>query len=160
MSRAIKISLVSLALSMLLTINSIQPSSAIFGLSKCEKVEKSIFSETKVGNSLYKKYNRMRATTDFNLRDTNYRLYLEKAEDLLDSLVRVLKSDIKAWSKASRNPSCYNAEQSADIRYGLDEFKENLKIASDSKKDRSFYNLKFSNVYTSRGLAEKFLTMK
>ena len=91
--------------------SSMTPASAVFGLSKCEKVKKQILSEEKISIILYdltKKY-RDSAIKDNSATWGDYSTVLSK-----ENLGR--QSDIKVFDLMIKNSSCFSAEVNANVR--------------------------------------------
>ena len=91
--------------------SSMTPASAVFGLSKCEKVKKAILNEEKISIILYdlaKKY-KDSAVQDNSVTWGEYSKVF--SQDILGR-----ESDIKVFNLMIKNSSCFSAETNASIR--------------------------------------------
>lgn len=94
-----------------LLVTSMAPASAVFGLSKCEKVKKQIANEEKVGVLLHRKYVeqrkillRMSSPTFNNLSNA------------MSWLPDVYDSDLRIYNMVDKNSSCFTSKQVARAR--------------------------------------------
>ena len=87
------------------------PANAIFGLSKCEKVKKSIKKEEEIQKYAWKSYDRARdiSVANKNMTFRDYREHLYR-------LNLVLKSDLEVFRAVKNNPNCFKAESIAGVR--------------------------------------------
>jgi len=100
--------------------SSMAPASAVFGLSKCEKVKKTILTEEKISIILYDLTKKSR---DSAIRDNSVtwgEFSTVYAKDILGR-----QSDIKVFDLMIKNSSCFSAEMNANIRT----FKQNAQAS-------------------------------
>ena len=127
------------------------PASAIFGLSKCEKVKKQIKSELAIGDLLFKSYRNYVSLIKPKTDNETYGEHYKKYETALNTLDLVLDSDIKAWSTGQKYPQCFTTEQNSGIRTGLKTFSSSSKnIKKTISKGDIFESYDLKNVYTGR----------
>ena len=139
-----------------------QPSYAIFGLSKCEKVKKQIQVELQIGDSLFKEYrNSVNLITPKKPNET-FGNQNQKYMDALSGLKLVLDSDVKAWGYAEEVTQCFSTEQNSTIRVGLSRLKDlNSKISTYLSKPNLYGNIDLRKVYTGRiPVSDIFFTKK
>jgi hypothetical protein len=105
----IKAGLVSLLLIFLGTGGFIEPSHAIFGLSKCEKAKKAIKEEEAIGYELWKDFDKARDQVTLK---SSFKEGLEVSFDL----VPMLSSRIKVYDIVEVNKSCFTAKKVASAR--------------------------------------------
>lgn len=84
---------------------------AIFGLSKCEKVKKSIKKEEEIQKYSWMNYDKARDISVVN-RNMTFRDYREH----LYRLNLVWKSDLEVFRAVKDNPNCFKAESIAGVR--------------------------------------------
>jgi hypothetical protein len=140
---------------------SITPAQAIFGLSKCEKLDKQIKLELMTGDILWQSYKVEIKKFDNAWRLLNsekYDLYWSKVEQTLNSLNLVYESDIKAWGAAAANPGCFESKNNAQIRTVLSIFKKsNSDIQKAIKVKNVLYEWNFYKMYSNRENIKKYL---
>ncbi len=84
------------------------PASAIFGLSKCEKVKKQVLGEEKIGLELQKSYRAsLNGVKKLNL--VNY-------GTIADSLFLVYESNKKVYQIMEKNQKCFTTIQNVNAR--------------------------------------------
>jgi hypothetical protein len=101
---------VAFGLSLLLLANP-APTHAVFGFSKCERVEKQIRQEEAIGRELWKNYDAW--------RDRFSRQFIHKWGEVSEGLTRlslVHKSDLRVYSLANKNKDCFTTKTIATIR--------------------------------------------
>ena len=101
--------------------SSMTPASAIFGLSKCEKVKAQITNEEKIGVLLHKKYSVQRKIV-LGLNSATF-------NDLSSAwswLPDVYDSDLRIFNLVDKNASCFSAEQVARARSEARASKKNI----------------------------------
>jgi hypothetical protein len=140
---------------------SLSPAHAIFGLSKCEKLDKQIKLELRTGDILWQSYKVEIKKFDNAWRLLNsekYDLYWSKVEQTLNSLNLVYESDIKAWGAAAANPGCFESKNNAQIRKVLSIFKKsNSDIQKAIKAKNVLYEWNFYKMYSNRENIKKYL---
>ena len=108
---------------------STQPAHAIFGLSKCEKVIKTLNLEQKIGAQSWLDFDDVR---DSYAKKQN--LTYGEWIYVMDYLVYVLNSDSKIYEQIDRNPKCFDAKFLAKNRQYISGIKEEIKSIANSKK--------------------------
>ena len=91
------------------------PTFAIFGLSKCEQLNKSLNQEQKIGFENWKTFDRNRDQV-VNKSSTNLREYMSVISDVNI----VLKSDITIYKQIEKNKKCFSTKFLADNRSNLE----------------------------------------
>ena len=141
--------------------SSFTPAQAIFGFSKCEKLDKQIKLELMTGDILWQGYKVKIKKFDSAWRLLNsekYDLYWSKIEQTLNSLNLVYESDIKAWGAAAANPGCFESKNNAEIRTVLSIFKKsNSDIQKAIKAKNVLYKWNFHKMYSNRENIKKYL---
>lgn len=139
-----------------LTLTPISSAHAIFGLGKCERVEKSIKAEEEIGRESWnfyreqvRKYNKSAANNDY----------------LAEAILEVFYSDKTVWNLAISNPKCFNPAQNAEVRRQLSYTKKQISyykafIRSSNSQTYSYDWTNYYPRYSSaveilRGLAKK-----
>ena len=135
------------------------PAQAIFGLSKCEKIQKQIYSELSIGNLLFKSYE-SEVKSALTLFDSNKLEYYKRTSSLIDLLTLITKSDVNAYKMASNHSECYSAQQTRDLRYILQKFENMYKGIIEATKKSSYLDWKFNEIYNGRFPNSKYLKMK
>jgi hypothetical protein len=139
------------ALTLVLGLGAANPSEAIFGLSKCEKIKKQIKGELKVGDLLFKNYRQKVSEINPKKPNETFGQHYEKYANALNALSLVFDSDIKTWTLAKNNPSCFSSEKNAAIRVGLNQFENSSNTIKDwIKKKDIFSEYKLNTIYTKR----------
>ena len=87
----------------------VEPTQAIFGLSKCEKVAKSIEQEEAIGYELWKGFD---AARDLVARKSS----LKEGLEALTLIVPVLNSKVKVYDIIDKNKTCFSAKKVASAR--------------------------------------------
>jgi hypothetical protein len=123
------------------------PASAIFGLSKCEKVERRVLKEESVGRQLWRSYDSWRDALDV-------RKPMSWGEVLvgLGKLNLVYESDLKVFKIANRNKSCFSTTTLATIREQqskIDGFEESFETLKDTVYSKSLANQLADKRFTS-----------
>ena len=113
------------------------PASAVFGLSKCEKIKKQITNEEKVGLLLHKKYSTQRKIV-LAMNSPNW----NNLNNALSWLPDVYDSDLRIFGLVDKNSSCFTTEQVARARGEIRSSKKNI---TDISTIRNFL-VKNSNV--------------
>jgi hypothetical protein len=134
--------------------SSMAPASAIFGLSKCEKVKKQIKNELAIGDALFKAYRSsvykiqpIKVTETYGAKYEKYQKY----ESALNALSLVFESDIKAWGIAQKSPQCFSVDQNSAIRTALRTFNSSsTKINQAIAKRDIFAQFDLTEIYTGR----------
>lgn len=111
------------------------PANAIFGLSKCEKVKKSIKKEEEIQKYAWKNYDKARDISVVN-RTMTFRDYREH----LYRLNLVWKSDLEVFRAVKDNPNCFKAESIAGVRErirDLESFIKKIELEIQSYSDLS-----------------------
>jgi len=109
--------------------SSMAPTSAVFGLSKCEKAEKQITNEEKVGVLLHRKYAEQRkivlglSTPTFNNLNT-----------AMSWLPDVYDSDLRIYNLVNKNSSCFSSKQVARARSEARAAKKNISDIATVRK--------------------------
>lgn len=98
------------------------PASAIFGLSKCEKVKSSIKKEEEIQKYAWKNYDKGRSNSLVD-GQINWQEYREN----LYRLGLVLKSDVMVFNTVRNSPSCFKPESVAAVREKITELETFLK---------------------------------
>lgn len=149
--------LIFLVSSMVFTNLPIQASQGFLGLSKCERLIKSLNVETKIGDELWDRYRaRVKAIKETSSSsDSNITEYLRALNDLQ----LVLDSDLNAWKKAAKSPKCFSPEINSDVRTAIPIF-QNLSKSSESWEKNPFTRQDLSKVYTGRLSLDKLLRGK
>jgi hypothetical protein len=121
----------------------IAPASAIFGLSKCEKANKAIIEEEKIGLRLWKDFDQIR---DSLLKKKTYahREFYNAVEK--EKLVK--ESDLRVYKIADRNASCFKPGRIMFARSETNNIMEWLRVWS---KNKSKWNLATTELKTSAG---------
>jgi hypothetical protein len=91
--------------------SSMAPASAIFGLSKCEKVKKQILQEEKINISIGKYREKARLEFIKKIAPT----YPELAEYYYQIILST-KSDLAVYALMVKNPGCYDTKINAAVR--------------------------------------------
>lgn len=150
-NRSMERKLASAMLVMGLLASSMTPASAIFGLSKCEKVKKQIKNELAIGDALFKAYrSSVYKIQPIKVTETYGEKY-QKYESALNALTLVFESDIKAWGMAQKSPQCFSVDQNSAIRTALRTFKSSsAKINQAIAKSDIFAQFNLTEIYTGR----------
>ena len=159
-----KIKLASAIVVMGLLASSMAPASAIFGLSKCEKVKKQIKNELAIGDALFKAYRssvyKIQPIKVTETYGTQYQKY-QKYESALNALTLVFESDIKAWGLAQKSSQCFSVDQNSAIRTGLRTFNSgSTKINQVIAKRDIFAEYDLTAIYSARIKVEKLFFSK
>ena len=104
-----------------LLVASMTPASAVFGLSKCEKVKKQIISEEKIGLLLHKKYFKQRINT-LTMDNPTW----SDLNNTFSWLPDVYDSDLRIFSLVDKNSSCFSTQQVARARGETRNSKKNI----------------------------------
>jgi hypothetical protein len=149
--------IIFLVSTMLLTNLPIQASQGFLGLSKCERLVKSLNVETKIGDELWERYRArvkgIKQTSSSS--DSNIAEYMRALNDLQ----LVLESDLTAWKKASNSPKCFSPEINSDVRTAIPVF-QNLSKSVQNWKKYPFTRQDLNKIYTGRISLEKLLRGK
>jgi hypothetical protein len=134
--------------------SSMTPASAIFGLSKCEKVKKQIKNELAIGDALFKAYrSSVYKIQPFKVTETygeKYQKY-QQYENALNALTLVFESDLKAWGMGQKSSQCFSVDQNSAIRTALRTFNSaNTNINKAIAKRDIFAQLNLTEIYTGR----------
>lgn len=105
-------------------------SSAIFGLSACEKMKNAILIEEKIGKKAWQSYDTQR---DAYVRSGA--ISASHLIEVLDQLTLVYNSDLILFRKLDSNPKCVSASNSADVRAQIQETKKSLAEIADARKE-------------------------
>jgi CII-binding regulator of phage lambda lysogenization HflD len=131
--------------------SSMDPASAIFGLSKCEKVKKQIKNELAIGDALFKAYRSSVYKIQPKKVTETYGEHYQKYENALNALTLVFDSDIKAWGMAQKSSQCFSVEQNSAIRTGLRTISSSsTKIDQIIAKKDIFAQYDLTKIYTGR----------
>lgn len=132
-----------------LVIGSINPpqAQAIFGLSKCERLEKSIKAEEKIGKEIWSRLNKQRQVVITNapklsklpnkpLVNPDIKYVLGKdASSFYQLLLQIYRSDLKVYSQVNKNNECFSTKIAADVRIIENHIKSNIPIIRQSIQD-------------------------
>lgn len=134
------------------------PSSAIFGLSKCEKMWKAIDSEEAVGKIQHEDFTLLARYLDKKASYNNFDIV-----DTIDSLNEVLASDRRVYRLAVGSSSCFTAKQMAWIRTALQS--TNQRIADNNSRRRELAQRQEMAWYKPQGftfikLYERYFKLK
>jgi len=157
-NRSMKTKLASAMVVIGLLASSVAPASAIFGLSKCEKVKKKILSEEAIGKESWKEFDVMRDEYISDKKVTN-----GEVVSLFRLVNLVHKSDSIVYGIASENTSCFTSKMNAYIRNTqaetkrtFDEISKNLNKFDSKYSDQTnvdgypyfkIYYLKYISLY-------------
>ena len=108
----------------------VSPAFAILGLSKCEKLNKSLNQEQKIGFENWKTFDRNRDQV-VNKLSTNLREYMSVISDVNI----VLKSDIAIYKQVEKNKKCFSTKFLADNRSNLDRSQKTLNSYNKGLRD-------------------------
>ena len=97
------------------------PSSAIFGLSQCEKMWKAVGAEEAVGLLLWRKFYSSAAQVDRVESPTQWMW-----GRLASMAIPLFESDLKIYKSAIANPECFTTRSNADLRAMNQEAQERL----------------------------------
>jgi hypothetical protein len=100
---------------------SIVPASAVFGLSKCEKIKKEITSEEKVGLLLHRKYSTQRKIV-LAMNNPSW----NNLNNALSWLPDVYDSDLRIFVLVDKNSSCFTTQEVARARGEIRNSKKNI----------------------------------
>jgi len=100
---------------------SIVPASAVFGLSKCEKIKKQITSEEKVGLLLHRKYSAQRKIV-LAMNNPSW----NNLNNALSWLPDVYDSDLRIFVLVDKNSSCFATQEVARARGEIRSSKKNI----------------------------------
>ena len=109
-------------------------SNAVFGLSTCEKVKKSIQGEESVGLSIWQDFDRRR---DAIVNRNSVKVY--EYVYLLQQQVSIYESDLMIFNKANANPKCFNSKLLGKIRLSEVQTKSSLKDINSAIKQFENY---------------------
>jgi hypothetical protein len=139
----------------------ISSSQAIFGLSKCEKIQKQINSEISIGDRLFKKSN-IDTKSIFELNaNSNSTAYRGQVETALRSLIVLLESDQKAIKLADTNGHCYSVADRASLRNAVSGVNRVVKLIKGLIKTESYSNDYYPKLfYNDRYVLKSTLNMK
>lgn len=127
--------LVSALLAIGLLASSMAPASAVFGLSKCEKVKKEIKHEESIGLLYFRDFARQRQLL---LKMSNPAK--KDAADVLSWISNVYASDMKVYAIVEKKAQCFSAEQVVLARKMSYE-------TSQSASQTSYYRVMYANKY-------------
>ena len=116
------------------------PAQAIFGLSKCEKIKKQIYTEISLGDSLFKQYRIKTESIEDWKTTSNISIYEGQMDTAIRSLILLSESDLKVLKIADANGPCFSIEQRTDFRSSVSTYKELLKLAKAWIKNKNYYN--------------------
>ena len=136
-NRDMRMKLASAIVALGLLASTMPPASAVFGLSKCEKIKKQITNEEKVGLLLHKKYSTQRKIV-LAMDSPNW----NNLNNALSWLPDVYDSDLRIFNLVDKNSSCFTTEQVARARGEIRSSKKNI---TDISRIRNFL-VKNSNV--------------
>jgi hypothetical protein len=125
-----------ISLLILVFISNQTSANAVFGLSTCEKVKKSIQSEESVGLSIWQDFDRRR---DGIVNRKSVKVY--EYVYLLQQQVSIYESDLIIFSKANSNPKCFNSKLLGKIRLSEVQTKSYLKDINSAIKQFEDYSV-------------------
>ena len=106
----------------------IQPANAIFGLSKCEKVIKSLNKEQQVGLAQWEYANKR---IKIALEPINYG-NIDYAKDVVNMWILVSQSDLNIYKNIEKNANCFKPQEVAENRYAIAEAQRSIKTLSQT----------------------------
>lgn len=130
-----KITLKILTLSIFFSLSSIQPGNAVFGLSKCEKIVKSVNQEQSIGLINWKTFDK---TRDKVILKSKINLYDGATLSRLQILV--YESDIKISKMLSKNIGCFNPAVIARNQQGISDSNTSYQILKNNLKNYATYS--------------------
>jgi hypothetical protein len=116
-------------------LNTTPSAHAIFGLSTCEKVKKSILKEEAVGKSIWQDFNQVRNTY---VRQQSIKAF--QYIYVLRQQTSIYESDLLIFGQASKNPKCFSAKLLGKIRLAEVQTKASLKEVNSAIAQFDLYS--------------------
>lgn len=124
-----------LAVSIIFSLSSIQAGNAIFGLSKCDKIIKSVNQEQSVGLINWKSFDKSRDKVILKSK-----ISIFDAVSLSRLQILVYESDIKIRNILNKNIGCFDPKVIARNQQGVSSANTNYQILKDNLKNYVSYS--------------------
>jgi hypothetical protein len=126
-----------LTLSIFISLLSIKPSDAVLGLSKCEKITKSVNQEQSIGLINWKAFDKFRDQAILKSKLSFY-----DASNLNRLEILVFESDIKISNILNKNTGCFNPKIIASNQQGISAQNNNYQVLKSNQKNFSSFSLR------------------